>query len=246
MTGKTFLITGGTSGIGRTLAARLSTQGHQVIITGRDQARVNEASRALGCSGFVADSADLAQLQALASALGNDQIRLDGLVLNAGVFYPGTLADGSGEDLATAFDQTLAINTKGPLLTLKLLQPLLNNPSSVVFVSSIAVSKGFMGAAVYSASKAAFEAAARVANLEYAGLGIRINHVRPGVTATEIQGKAGMTDEQQQGLFASLAATPLGRVMSADDQVGAIEFLLSEQSLAMRSAVLEVDGGYQL
>ncbi|WP_245921290.1 SDR family oxidoreductase [Bowmanella denitrificans] len=242
MSNKTILITGGTAGIGRALAEHLLAAGNKVIITGRNQARVDEASKQLGCMGFVADSTDSAQLASLASSLHGDRIKLDGLVLNAGVFYPQSVLASQESD----FDLTMAANTKGPLITLQQLQPLLNNPSSVVFVSSVAVTRAFAGAAVYAASKAAFEAIARVANLELASLGIRINSVRPGVTATEIQGKAGMSQEQQDAFFATLQSTPLGRVMTPQDQIGAIAFLLSDQSFAMRNAVLEVDGGYLL
>lgn len=242
MKGKHILITGGTAGIGRALAESLTAQGAQVIITGRDQAKVERVAAAIGCAGYVADSASTAQLQQLAGELGHNNIRLDGLVLNAGVFYPQALSSTTEE----AFAQTMNINTRGPFFTLQKLQPLLNNPSSVVFVSSIAVTRAFPQAAVYAASKAAGEAIVRVANLECAPLGIRINSVRPGVTATDIQGKAGMTADQQADLFKSMDGTVLGRVMTPADQIGAIEFLLSGQSVAMRNAVLEVDGGYQL
>jgi len=242
MKNKTILVTGATAGIGKALAQSLNAQGARVIITGRDQDKVSRVSDAIGCTGFVADSANIAQIQQLADALQRDQVRLDGLVLNAGVFYPEAVASTSEE----AFNLTMNINTKGPFFTLQKLQPLLNNPASVVFVSSIAVTRGFANAAVYAASKAAFEAMARVANLEFADNGIRINSVRPGVTATDIQAKAGMTAAQQSELFNSLDETVLGRVMTPADQIGAIEFLLSDASLAMRSAVIEVDGGYQL
>ncbi|KDM93116.1 SDR family NAD(P)-dependent oxidoreductase [Photobacterium galatheae] len=242
MNGKTILVTGGTSGIGKALAEHLVNTGHRVIITGRNQDRINQVAQTLGCTGYVADSANPAQLKQLAATLQSDNIRLDGLVLNAGVFYPGSILTTTEE----AFDLTMNINTKGPWFTLQQLHPILNNPSSVVFVSSIAVTNAFASAAIYSASKAAFEAIARVANLEFAADGIRINAVRPGVTATEIQSKAGMTTEQQKALFASLDQTALGRVLSPDDQIGAIAFLLSDQSIAMRNAVLEVSGGYGL
>ncbi|GAB6259950.1 SDR family NAD(P)-dependent oxidoreductase [Photobacterium sp. R1] len=242
MNGKTILITGGTSGIGKALAEHLVKTGHHVIITGRNQDRINQVTQSLGCDGYVADSANPAQLKQLATTLQADNIRLDGLVLNAGVFYPDSVLSTTEE----AFDLTMNINTKGPWMTLQQLHPVLNNPSSVVFVSSIAVTNAFASAAIYSASKAAFEAIALVANLELAADGIRINSVRPGVTATEIQSKAGMTADQQSELFGSMHTTALGRVMSAEDQIGAISFLLSDQSLAMRNAVLEVNGGYGL
>jgi len=242
MTAKTHLITGGTSGIGFGLAKRLRQQGHQVLITGRDPLRVSNAAKALDCIGYVADSQDLNQIQKLAEDLNKDNIKLDGLVLNAGVFYPMTFMDSSEQD----FDRTIDINTKGPFFTLQKLVPLLNTPASVVFVSSIAIHKAFEGCSIYSASKAAFEAVSRVANLELAAKNIRINSVQPGVTATEIQGKAGMTQADQSAFFDSLENTALGRVMTVDDQIGAIEFLLSDGSLAMRNSVIEVAGGQTL
>ncbi|GAA3909820.1 SDR family NAD(P)-dependent oxidoreductase [Litoribacillus peritrichatus] len=242
MNGKTILVTGGTAGIGRALAERLIHTGHQVIITGRNQTKIDETVKTLGCAGYLADNANTAQIKQLAAALQKDKVQLDGLVLNAGVFYPKSFTDTTEDD----FDLTMNINTKGPMIALQSLLPVLSNPSSVVFVSSIAVTKAFPNAAIYSASKAAFEAIARVANLELASQGIRINSVRPGVTATEIQGKAGMSEDQQTELFETLNSTPLGRVLIPEDQIGAIEFLLSDQSQAMRNAVLEVDGGFLL
>ena len=238
----TLLITGATSGIGLALAKSSVQKGHQVIVTGRNAEKLSQVEQQLGCRTILADSEDLIQLQNMATTLARENIKLDGLVLNAGVFYPDSFASTS----AAAFDHTMNINTKGPFFTLQYLLPCLNNPASVVLVSSIVVHKGFQGCATYSASKAASEAFVRVANMELAAHGIRINSVRPGVTATEIQAKAGMTDTQQAELFASLNSTPLGRVLSPDDHVGAIEYLLSDQSVALRNAVIDVDGGYTL
>lgn len=242
MKNQTVLITGGTAGIGFALAQHLVHNGAHVVITGRDPERLANATQRLGCAGYLADSTQLTQIQALAGDLQRDQIKLDGLVLNAGVFFPEALAT----TREAAFDLTFNTNTKGPFFTLQALLPCLKNPASVVFVSSIAVHKAFPGAAVYAASKAAFEAIVRVANLELAPSGIRINSVRPGVTATEIQGKAGMSSEAQAAFYETLKATPFGRVMSPEDQVGAIEFLLSNHSLPLRNAVIEVDGGLLL
>lgn len=239
---KTHLITGGTSGIGFGLAQSLREQGHEVIITGRDPEKVSSAAKKLNCIGRVADSQDLDQISTLASNLASDGIQLDGLVLNAGVFHPAPLLACTPQD----FDLTMDINTKGPFFTLQRLAPLLKSPASVVFVSSIAVNKAFEGASVYAASKAAFEAIIRVANLELADRQIRINSVQPGVTATEIQGKAGMSAADQSAFFNTLEATPLGRVMEVEDQIGAIEFLLSDGSFALRNAVIEVAGGQTL
>lgn len=242
MQAKTILITGATSGIGLALAKQSIALGKTVIITGRNQQKLDHVSGELGVKSYLADSADLTQLVELGQSLQRDGIVLDGVVLNAGVFYPSAFEDVTPEN----FDQTIAINTKGPFFTLQVLLPTLASPASIVFTSSIVVNKGFPGCAVYAASKAAFESTIRVLNIELADRGIRINTFRPGITATEIHTKAGMTEEQQQGTFDSLKATPLGRELKADDHVGTILYLLDDASSALRNAVIDVDGGFTL
>jgi NAD(P)-dependent dehydrogenase (short-subunit alcohol dehydrogenase family) len=239
---KTILITGATSGIGLALAKHNKALGNTVIITGRNQEKLDKVASELGVKAYLADSGNLAQLTQLGKSLKDDGITLDGVVLNAGVFYPSPFMSATPEH----FDEMMAVNTKGPFFTLQALQPCLANPSSVVFVSSIVVQRGFPGAAVYSASKAAFEAVIRTLNVEFADLGIRINSIRPGITATEIHSKAGMSTEQQSAVFESLKATPLGRELRADDHIGSIQYLLDDASKALRNVTIEVDGGYLL
>lgn len=248
MTLRHYLVTGATAGIGLTTAKVLATQGHQLTITGRDSQRLQKAASEISqlsnhaVATQLCDSADMSQILDMTRALQNDGIAFDGLVLNAGIFLPQTF-----EDLTeTNFDQTMAVNFKGPLFSLHALLPCLKNPASVVFVSSLVVKKAFQGAAVYSASKAAFEATALVLNQELAARGIRINSVRPGVTATEIQRKAGMSDEQIAGLMGSMQETPLGRALLPDDMAAAISYLLSNASIGMRNAHLDIDGGFGL
>jgi len=242
MTNTYTLITGGTSGIGYEAAKTLLSEGKQVIITGQNATRVADAAASLQCKGIVADSADITSLHQLANQLSEENVKLDGLVLNAGAFSPEPF-----ELISEAtYDLTMAINTKGPLFTLKALLPLLQNPSSVVFVSTIAIDKGFQTSAVYAASKAAAEAYIRVANIELAPKGIRINTIRPGITETAIQAKAGMQPNDMAALFSTMDTMPLGRVLNPTDHAGVIAFLLSEASIAMRNAVIDVDGGYTL
>lgn len=248
MSQKHYLVTGATAGIGLATARSLVSAGHKVTITGRDQARLRSAAAALAEAGsgevvsLMCDSGDLNQIRAMAQSLQQARVRLDGLVLNAGIFFPQMFSEMTEEN----FDQTMAVNHKGPFFSLQALLPVLNNPASVVFISSVAVRKAFASAAVYSASKAAFEGATRVLNLELAERGIRINSVRPGVTATEIQSKAGMTDEQIAGLAEAMAVHPLGRILTPADMVPAIDYLLSDASMGLRDAHLDIDGGFAL
>ncbi|ATC94147.1 SDR family NAD(P)-dependent oxidoreductase [Pseudoalteromonas tunicata] len=242
--GKTILITGATAGIGFAAAQSLLLQGAKLVITGRNQTRLNHAVKALGeqVIPVLCDSANVEQIQQMVIELQRDNIQLDGLILNAGVFYPAPFEQMSLEN----FTSTMAVNFNGPALTLQALLPCLKNPSSVVFVSSVAVLKAFASAGVYSASKAAFEGLARVLNSELAPRGIRINSIRPGVTATEIQAKAGMDDAAISGFFESLSSTPVGRVLVPDDLIPAINYLISDASIGLRNAYIDIDGGFGL
>lgn len=248
MNQKHYLITGATAGIGLATARKLASAGHHLTITGRDTGKLQDAAAEIAQLGDgevitqLCDSADMAQITAMAAALQRDGFAYDGIVLNAGIFLPQNFSDLS----ETNFDQTMAVNFKAPLFTLHALLPCLNNPASVVFVSSLVVHKAFPGAASYSASKAAFEAAARVLNLELAERGIRINSIRPGVTATEIQRKAGMSEKQIAELSGTMQDTALGRILTPEDMTAAISYLLSDASVGMRNAYLDIDGGFVL
>ena len=236
------LITGGTTGIGYETASQLISEGKQVIITGQNAERVESAATALGCMGVVADSANLSSLDQLLAKLKTEDIQLEGVVLNAGIFIPEHV-EGMTE---STFNKHIDINTKGVCFTLAKLLPVMLNPSSVVYISSIVVDKGFEACACYAASKAATEAFIRVANMELADRGIRLNTVRPGVTATPIQSKAGLSDKETSTLLASMNQIPLKRALVPGDHASAVSFLLSDASLSMPNAVLQIDGGYCL
>ncbi|GAB2583507.1 SDR family NAD(P)-dependent oxidoreductase [Nitrincola alkalisediminis] len=241
---KTILITGATAGIGLAAAQSLLQQGARLVITGRDQERLDHVVTMLGGSviPMLCDSANIEHIQQMASQLQQDNIKLDGLILNAGVFYPAPFEQMTVDN----FNTTMAINFSGPVFTLQSLLPCLNNPSSVVFISTVAVQKAFSAAGVYSASKAAFEGFARVLNLELAVRNIRINSIRPGVTATEIQSKAGMDDATISDFFESLSSTPVGRVLTPSDIIPAINYLVSDASMGLRNAYIDIDGGFGL
>ncbi|WP_445364074.1 SDR family NAD(P)-dependent oxidoreductase [Microbulbifer sp. ANSA003] len=247
---KTIAITGGTAGIGLATAKHFLTEGWQVIITGRNAEKLEQTAEDIaglfGSSGqltcHLCDSGQLDQIEQLGNKLQNDEVKLDALILNAGIFKPGIFEE-TDEAL---FDHTFDINVKGPFFTLQKLLPVMNNPSSVVLLSSIAVEKTFSGTSAYSASKSAIEGYAQVLNAELAVRGIRINSVRPGITLTEIQEKAGMSQSDIQSLAESMMVTPLGRALEVDDIVPAIHYLATDHSAGMRNAHLKVDGGYCL
>lgn len=239
---KTVLVTGGTSGIGFATAKALKADGYRVLITGRDQQRLAEASNKLGVEGKLCDSSDGAAITALAEGIKQDGMTLDAVVLNAGIFYPRPVSGESWDNIQV----TLNTNFTGPFMLVQALTPVMNNPASVVFISSVAVSKAHPTCAAYAASKAAFEAAAAVMNMELAAAGIRVNSIRPGVTLTEIQRKAGMSETDIDGLAESLKALPVGRILSPEDIVPAVQYLVSDASIAMRNGHITIDGGFGL
>ncbi|MCG9681838.1 SDR family oxidoreductase [Vibrio sp. Isolate23] len=250
MSFQTILITGATSGIGFEAAKQYLKQGWRVVFTGRDQERIANATARL-CDdahspdqilGLLCDNANAQHYPTLVSDIRHNVGTLDAVILNAGVFHPGHFSETTKSELM----RTMSVNFTGPAMLLQALLPVLNDPCSVVYVSSIVVERAFPTASSYSASKAAFEAYANVLNLELAPQGVRINYLRPGVTATEIQSKAGMSEHQIDELNASLANLPLGRMLEPTEMLSSLEFLTSSSSLALRGAHITVDGGYCL
>lgn len=250
MSFQTILITGATAGIGFEAAKHYLKQGWRVIFTGRNEDKIatataklqEEASSPEQLLGVLCDNANPEHYLQLVTEISKKAGGLDAVILNAGVFYPKPFSDTEQTEL----EQTMSVNFTGPVMLLQALLPVLNNPCSVVYVSSIAVERAFPTASSYSASKAAFEAYANVLNLELAAQGVRINYLRPGVTATEIQGKAGMNESQIDDLNASLANLPLGRMLEPQEMLSSLEFLTSAQSAALRGSHITVDGGYCL
>ena len=241
---KKILITGATSGIGLSAAKYLLEAGYDVFITGRSADHLKSAQVALNhsASSYLADSSSLADIDRMVADIEQSHGKLDGVFLNAGVFQPASFAN-STEKL---FDETFNINFKGAFFTLQKILPLLNNPASIVLNTSLVVQKAFTNASAYTASKAALDSLAGVLNLELAERGVRINTISPGVTRTPIQEKSGMSASDIEGLQQFGIDTALGRLIQSDDIAPAIEFLLSDKSIAMRGVRLDVNGGAAL
>ena len=151
--GKTVVITGGNSGIGLATAKLFHEEGAQVAISGRDQKTLDEAVKAIG-EGTLAVKADvskLADIDKLYAQVTAKFGKIDALFANAGIakFAP---AGDSGEQL---FDETFDINVKGLYFTLQKALPHLNDNAGIVLNASVVGTKGYAGASVYSATKAA-------------------------------------------------------------------------------------------
>jgi NAD(P)-dependent dehydrogenase (short-subunit alcohol dehydrogenase family) len=243
LAGKIAVITGGSTGIGLAMARRFVNQGAHVYITGRRQAELDAAVRAIGgaIEGVAVDSADRAQLQALFDHIKVHHGKLDVLVANAG---GGSLLP-LGLITEEQFDDTFSRNVKGTLFTVQTALPLLGEGASVILTGSTAGSGGTEAFSVYAASKAAVRSFARNWILDLKGRGIRINTLSPGPIKTPgLVELVGTDSETQQGFLAQLATLiPMGRVGDPDEIAKAAVFLASDDASFVNGIELFVDGG---
>ncbi|MBV2155153.1 glucose 1-dehydrogenase [Kitasatospora sp. SUK 42] len=241
-TSSTVLITGGTSGMGFATARLLLATGAQVVITGRDEARLALAAERLGGGDRLltvrADAAAPADLARLADTVRERYGKLDGVFANAGVagFHPVEAVD------EAEFARIVDTNLKGVFFTVQHTLPLLEaaGGGSVVLNASWTPHRGFPGAAVYAASKAAVLSLARTLGAELAGRGIRVNSVSPGYIATEMFHAAVPDPAGHEPIRAQV---PLGRLGQAEDVAETVAFLLSDRSSYITAQDIVIDGG---
>jgi NAD(P)-dependent dehydrogenase (short-subunit alcohol dehydrogenase family) len=241
LTGRTALVTGATSGIGRATALTLAAAGATVAVSGRDkdrgQAVVEAITAAGGSAVFLAanlvDGAAAADLAARATqALGG---RVDILVNNAGVFPFGPT---TSIDEATV-DAAYAVNVKAPWFLVAALAPAMAERGSgaIVNVTTMVADFGADGMGLYGSTKAALALLTRSWAAEFGPRGVRVNAVSPGPTRTE--GTAVMGEALDQ--LASLA--PAGRPATPEEIAAAIVFLAGDEASFVHGAVLAADGG---
>ncbi|TAM08977.1 MAG: SDR family oxidoreductase [Nevskiaceae bacterium] len=237
LNGKTALITGGATGIGRAAAKRFIEEGAFVFIFGRRQEALDAALAELGPNaravrGSISDLADLDRLYAAVKA---ERGTLDIVFANAGMGSVLPL----GEITAEQIDETFDTNVKGTIFTVQKALPLMGQGGSIILTGSSAGTTGAPAFSVYSASKAAVRNLARSWAEDLKGTGIRVNVLSPGPTATELA-KAAVGEE---GLKAFALMNPLQRMAEPAEIGAAAAFLASQDSSFMTASEVAVDGG---
>jgi NAD(P)-dependent dehydrogenase (short-subunit alcohol dehydrogenase family) len=239
---KIALVTGGTSGIGLATAQRFAAEGARVFITGRRQAELDAAVKAVGSQaiGIRSDVSNLADLDRVYGSIREQAGRLDVLFANAG---GGSLAP-LGDITEEHFDKIFDTNVRGLLFTVQKALPLMGKGGSIVLNASITSIKGNPAFSVYSASKAAVRSFARTWTLDLKDRGIRVNAVSPGVVPTPAYDLLGLNKEQVKAFIdAQAQGIPLGRVGTPDEIAKAVVFLASDDSSFVNGIELFVDGG---
>lgn len=239
---KIALITGGNSGIGLATAKLFASEGAKVVITGRREGALEDAIKEIGHDAkyVVADAALPAAAKTSVEAVTSLYGKIDILFLNAGVAYFSPIEEIDEDHFDTQFN----INVKNPFFTVKEALPHLGEGAVIISNTSIVNQKGFDGASVYSATKAALRSLTRVLASELKSKKIRTVSVAPGPINTPIYSKMGMPEEAIQEMGTGFASqVPLGRFGSDDEIANSVLFLVSDDASFINGVELAVDGG---
>ena len=236
--GKTVLVTGGNSGIGLAAAQAFAAEGARVVITGRDEASLATARASLGADAIAIRNVagTVASARELAQHLADADIRLDAVFVNAGIATFGPFTDIDEH----AWDETFAINVKGPYFQIQSLVPLFNAGASIVLNGSINAHIGMPMSSIYASSKAALVSLAKTLSAELLPRGVRVNVVSPGPVTTPLHDKLGLADDAAAQLKSQI---PLGRFGKSSEVAATVLHLASPESGFIVGTEIVIDGG---
>ena len=246
--GRTVLVTGASSGIGRATARALGSEGANVIAAGRRRDRLDAVVQEIESAGGKAvavtgdareEAAGTAWVKAAVEKFGG----LDGLVNAAGVIGNGSIVDTAPAE----WDRVMDSNLRSVWLITRAAAPeLIKRKGSVVNVSSVASIRPYANLAAYCVSKAAVDMLTRCSALDLAPHGVRVNAVNPGVVVTELHTVSNAIADYEAFLERGKSTHPIGRVGQPQEIASLILFLLSDDAGWITGATHSIDGGRAL
>jgi len=224
--GKTAIITGGGSGIGKAIAAAFAREGANVVIAGRGADKLERVAREIGpaCLAVPADVSRPADVEKLVASATAKFQHLHILVNNAAVLLPGTAESLSEED----FDRTFNINVRGLWMLSRAVLPRLRDSGggSIINIGSVLSAVGARSRVAYAASKGAVLAMTRAMALDHAAENIRVNCICPGIVETEMVARFTQDENARRQ---RLALHPVGRFGQPEDVAGMAVFLAADE-----------------
>lgn len=236
LAGKVAVITGGSTGIGLATAKLFVAEGAYVYITGRRQAELDAAVKAVGknitaVQGDVAKAEDLDRLYA---QVKKEKGRVDVVFANAGIGELMPLEAVTTEH----YEKIFGVNVRGALFTVQKALHLMPDGGSVVLTGSVAGSSGTQNFSVYSATKAAIRSFARTWTNDLKDRKIRVNVVSPGPIDTPI-----LEPIPKEAVAGFISKVPMGRIGRAEEVANAALFLACDDSSYITGSEIFVDGG---
>ena len=238
MSGKVAVITGGTSGIGRSTAEKLLERGATVLVLGRSRERGAEMEQLGNCHFYPCDMACPEEIAETCDAILRDYPEIDILVNNAGMSIDGTVETLSLEE----WNQIFAVNVTSVYLMSKYLIPAIRKRGGgrIINIASTAGTVGAPGLDAYASTKGAVIQLTRSMAADYAAEGILVNTVCPGGTLTPLM--CGIEANGSLDDFASLF--PIKRLAQPEEIAAMIVFLASDAASFMAGSTVLVDGGF--
>ena len=244
LSGKTALITGAGSGIGRACALAFAREGARVALVGRRKDRLEKVAREMGeAEVFPADISNKEKVDLLVNQASARLGSLNILVNNAGVLLPGTAESISEED----WDRTFEVNVRGLWLLSRAVLPHMRKAGggSIINMSSVLGLVGARNRAAYSASKGAVTMLTKCMALDHAADKIRVNCICPAFVETELTSDfITNAPDPAAALRDRINLHPIGRLGQPQDVAGMAIYLASDESSWVTGAAFTVDGGF--
>jgi len=244
LTGRTAVVIGGTSGIGKAIAVGLAQAGADVVCSSRRSEQVDNTATEIEAIGrrsirCISDVSDRKSLQELLKACIFEFGRVDILVNSAGRTKREPTVDQSEDD----WNAILETNLNGTLRSCQIFgrHMVANGYGRIINIASLSTFVSLFEVAAYSASKAAVASLTKSLAIEWAKSGVNVNAIAPGVFRTALNQK--LLDETTRGQE-FLTRTPMGRFGTVEELAGAAVFLASEAASYVTGEVLVVDGGF--